>query len=55
MTTDDLRTRAKQAARAELGPFPCMSNDEADSYEDGFVDGALWHAAGAELVNRRTR
>ena len=53
--TDDLRTRAREAARAELGPFPCMSNDEADSYEDGFVDGALWHAAGAELVNRRTR
>ncbi len=45
MTADDLRTRAKQAAKAELGPFPCMSNDEADSYEDGFVDGTLWHAA----------
>src|SRR5699024_8252525 len=45
MTTDDLRTRAREAAWRRLTPFPPISSAQADGYEDGFADGAEWHAA----------
>ena len=43
--TDDLRTRAREAAWRRLTPFPPISSAQADGYEDGFADGAEWHAA----------
>lgn len=42
MTTDDLRTRAREAAL--VASIPC-DTAEKPPFCEGFIDGALWHAA----------